>query len=87
MLIWFRKAYFKNPTYGVLTRRFRIILYNTHYFLYTDCPKMYRKSVLHLVQYIANLYLSRCSADLQGKSLCIRLKMPIHAIGLPPPTY
>ena len=32
---------------------------------YTERPKMYRKSVLHMLKYIANLYLSRYSADFQ----------------------
>ena len=31
----------------------------------TECPKSYRKSVLHLLKYTANLYLSRCSTDLR----------------------
>ena len=31
----------------------------------TECPKIYRKSVLHLLKYTANLYLSRCSTDLR----------------------
>ena len=30
----------------------------------TECPKFYRISVMHLLKYIANLYLSRCSTDL-----------------------
>ena len=31
---------------------------------YTECPKIYRKSVLHLLQYTANLYISRYSREL-----------------------
>ena len=31
----------------------------------TECPKIYRKSVLHLLKYTANLYLSRGSTDLR----------------------
>ena len=31
----------------------------------TESTKMYRKSVLHLLKYVANLYLSRCSTDLR----------------------
>ena len=31
----------------------------------TEFPKIYRKSVLHLLKYTANLYLSRCSTDLR----------------------
>ena len=40
-----------------------------------ECPKIYRKSVLHLLGYTANLYLSRCSTDLPyilGHSVCIK---------------
>ena len=29
--------------------------------LNTECPKIYHKSILHLLKYTANLYLSRCS--------------------------
>ena len=35
-----------------------------HKQLPTECPKIYRKSVLHLLQYTANIHLSRCSRDL-----------------------
>ena len=31
----------------------------------TECPKIYRKSVQHLLEYTANLYLSRYSTDLR----------------------
>ena len=31
----------------------------------TECPKIYRKYVLHLLKYTANLYLIRCSTDLR----------------------
>ena len=33
--------------------------------LHTACPKIYRKSVLHLIKYTANLYLRRCNTDLR----------------------
>ena len=33
--------------------------------LYTECPKIYLKSVLYLLKYTENLYLSRCSAGLR----------------------
>ena len=33
--------------------------------MHTECPKIYRKSVLHLLKYTTNLYLSRCSTDLR----------------------
>ena len=33
--------------------------------LYTECPKIYRKSVLPLPTYIFELYFSRCSTDLR----------------------
>ena len=57
-----------------LNRVFRIKLYpdpnfsksgsgNTH--RHTECPKSYRKSVLHLLRYTKNLYLSRCSTHLR----------------------
>ena len=39
-----------------------LILYKT---LCTECTKIYRKYVLHLLKYTANLYLSRCSTDLR----------------------
>ena len=29
----------------------------------TECPKIYRKSVLHMLMYTANIYLSRCSTN------------------------
>ena len=32
---------------------------------HTECPKIYRKSVLYLLKYTANLYQSRCSTDLR----------------------
>ena len=32
---------------------------------YTECPKSYRKSVLHLLKYTAHQYLSECSTDLR----------------------
>ena len=31
----------------------------------TECPIIYRKSVLHLLKYTTNIYLSRCSTDLR----------------------
>ena len=31
----------------------------------TECPKIYRKSVLHLLKYRFKVYLSRCSTDLR----------------------
>ena len=31
----------------------------------TECPKIYRKSVRHLLKYTANLYFKRCSTDLR----------------------
>ena len=31
----------------------------------SECLKIYRKSVLHLLKYTANIYLSRCSTDLR----------------------
>ena len=31
----------------------------------TECPKIYRKSVLHLLKYRFAVYLSRCSTDLR----------------------
>ena len=31
----------------------------------TECLKIYRKSVLHLLKHAANLYLSRCRTDLR----------------------
>ena len=33
--------------------------------LNTECPKIYRKSVLHLLKYNVNLYLNICSTDLR----------------------
>ena len=33
--------------------------------VHTVCPKIYRKSVLHLLKYRFAVYLSRCSTDLQ----------------------
>ena len=30
---------------------------------YTECPKIYRKSVLHLLMYKFAVYLNRCSTD------------------------
>ena len=35
------------------------------YLLPTECPKINRKSVLHLLKYTENIYLSRCSTDLR----------------------
>ena len=32
---------------------------------YTECPKIYRKFVLHLLKYKFSVYLSRCSTDLR----------------------
>ena len=32
---------------------------------HTECPKIYRKSVLNLLKYITNIYLSICSTDLR----------------------
>ena len=40
-------------------------LYHYRWYLCTECPKIYRKSVLHLLKYTENLYLSRCSTDLR----------------------
>ena len=34
-------------------------------FAIIECPKIYRKSVLHLLKYTTNIYLSRCSTDLR----------------------
>ena len=34
-------------------------------FLFTECPKIYRKSVLHMLRYIFVVYLSRSSTDLR----------------------
>ena len=31
--------------------------------IYTECPKIYRSILKHLLKYTANLYLSRCSTD------------------------
>ena len=31
----------------------------------TECPKIYRKSLRHLLKYTATLYLSRCSTYLR----------------------
>ena len=31
----------------------------------TECPKIYRKSLLYMLQYTANLYLKGCSTDLR----------------------
>ena len=48
----------------------------------TECPKSYRKSVLHLLKYTANLYLSRCSTDLRyilGHSVLISHGNFVHA--------
>ena len=44
----------------------------------TEYPKTYRNSVLHLLKYTANLYLSRCSTDLRqllGHSVYTQLTM------------
>ena len=47
----------------------------------TECPKFYRKSVLHLLKYTANLHLSRISTDVRqifGHSV-----VPSQTISLP----
>ena len=31
----------------------------------TECPRIYRKCVLHLLKYICAVYLSRCSTNLR----------------------
>ena len=31
----------------------------------TECPKIYQKSVLHLLKYTTNLYSNKCSTDLR----------------------
>ena len=36
-----------------------------HGYSYTDCPKIYRKSLLRLLKYRFALYLSRFSTDLR----------------------
>ena len=41
-----------------------------HYILqmrysHTECPNIYRKSVLHLLKYTSNINLSKCSTDLR----------------------
>ena len=33
--------------------------------LFTECPKIYRKAVLHLLKYRSSVYFSRCSTDLR----------------------
>ena len=33
--------------------------------LVTECPRINRKSVLHLLKYTENIHLSRCSTDLR----------------------
>ena len=33
--------------------------------VHTKCPKILRKSVLHLLKYTANLHLSRCRSDMR----------------------
>ena len=35
------------------------------YWYITECPKIYRKSVLNLLKYRFAVYLSRCSTDLR----------------------
>ena len=51
-----------------MPRRIHIV---TRYFkygldcIYTECPKINRKSVLHLLRYTENIYLSRCSTNLR----------------------
>ena len=40
-------------------------LYNKMFLLHTECPKIYRKSVLHLLKLRSPEYLSRCSTDLR----------------------
>ena len=47
------------PTFAFNDIRMNINLHTT------ECPKSYRKSVLHLLKYTENLYLSRCSTDLR----------------------
>ena len=46
--------------------------------LNTKCPKMYRKSLLHLLKYRFAVYLSRCSTDLRlnfgTHSMCFQLE-------------
>ena len=37
----------------------------SHWTVATECPKIYRKSVLHLPEHRFALYLSRCSTDLR----------------------
>ena len=41
----------------------RLQLYCISRWKSTECPKIYRKYVLHLLKFIAKLYLSRCSTD------------------------
>ena len=41
------------------------LLFGSYSVIRIKCPKSYRKSVLHLLEYNANLYLSRFSTDLQ----------------------
>ena len=33
--------------------------------VYTECPKIYRKALLHLLKYRFAVYLTRCSTDLR----------------------
>ena len=40
---------------------YRLLYFITMHQCKSECPKIYRKSVLHLLKYTANLYLSRCS--------------------------
>ena len=35
------------------------------FYLDTERPKIYRKTVPHLLKYTANLYVSRCSTNLR----------------------
>ena len=41
------------------------LLNATNWYRATECHKIYRKFVLHLIKYVTNLYLSRCSTDLR----------------------
>ena len=44
---------------------------------HTECPKIYRKSILHILKYTTNLYLSRCNTILRkilGHSVAIHFK-------------
>ena len=43
---------------------------------YTECPKIYRKSVLHLLKYKFPIYLSRCRFVETQYELVITIKGP-----------